>query len=54
MNHAVTLAGASFGILPALPIVLVRYDPLVQSIARLDTATAVDEILDFTLTEWAR
>lgn len=37
--------------LSGLPVAPARYDTLVQAIARLDTAPAVDEILDFTLTE---
>jgi hypothetical protein len=37
--------------LSGLPIPPARYDALVQAIARLDTAPAVDEILDFTLTK---
>ncbi len=37
--------------LPGLPVAPARYDTLVQAIARLDTAPAVDDILGFTLTE---
>jgi 2-methylcitrate dehydratase PrpD len=37
--------------LPGLPIPPARYDALVQAIAGLDAAPAVDEILDFTLTK---
>ena len=37
--------------LSGLPVAPARYDTLVQAIARLDTAPAVDEILAFTLAE---
>ncbi len=37
--------------LSGLPVAPARYDRLVQAIGRLDTAPAVDEILDFTLAE---